>query len=213
MMKKRLLVAIILLVSVLFSSGCAQVLMSFMGMSTPHAISDTKLEHKKKKYKLNEFTHCSVTEDGFWNCMFKVGDINSVQVFKDGNLIAPKVSDGEKGSCPAVVERFIDFLLDTTTYETIDSVKLTDYFNPKYIADYENVMFSDSTRYAILVYWASYAGFLNRQNTKKEYASSISRLLESGFDAEVRYVNCDVKDGWSFRKLTKKMLEEKRSRN
>ena len=176
-------------------------------MSTPHAISEQKLEHKKKKNKLNEFPHCNVTEDGFWNCMLSIGDINSVQVFKDGKLIVPKVSDGEKGSCPAVVGRFIDFLLDSTTYEIIDSVKLTDYFNPKYIADYENVKFSDSSRYAILVYWASYAGFLNRQNTKKEYASSISRLLESGFDAEVRYVNCDVKEGWSFRKLTKKMLE------
>ena len=184
--------------------------MLFMGMSTPHAISEQKLEHKKKKYKLNEFPHCNVTEDGFWNCMLSIGDINSVQVFKDGKLIVPKVSDGEKGSCPAVVGRFIDFLLDSTTYETIDSVKLTDYFNPKYIADYENVKLSDSSRCAILVYWASYAGFLNRQNTKKEYASSISRLLESGFDAEVRYVNCDVKEGWSFRELTKKMLEDKR---
>ncbi|MBQ2351451.1 MAG: hypothetical protein II394_04490 [Bacteroidales bacterium] len=209
-MKKRLLIAIILLISVLLSSGCAPVLMLFMGMSTPHAISEQKLEHKKKKYKLNEFPHCNVTEDGFWNCMLSIGDINSVQVFKDGKLIVPKVSDGEKGSCPAVVGRFIDFLLDSTTYEIIDSVKLTDYFNPKYIADYENVKLSDSSRYAILVYWASYAGFLNRQNTKKEYASSISRLLESGFDAEVRYVNCDVKEGWSFRKLTKKVLEDKR---
>ncbi len=181
-------------------------LMGLLGMSTPHAISEQKLVHKKKKYKLNEFTHCNVTEDGFWNCMLSIGDINSVQVFKDGKLIVPKA---DNKTCSAVVEKFIDFIQDSTTYETIDSVKLTDYFNPKYIADYENVKFSDSTRYAILVYWASYAGFLNRQNTKKEYASSISRLLESGFDAEVRYVNCDVKDGWSFKKLTKKMLEEK----
>lgn len=205
-MKKRLLIAIILLISVLLSSGCAPVLMFFMGMSTPHAISETKLEHKKKKYKLNEFMHCNVTEDGFWNCMLSIGDINSVQVFKDGKLIVPKA---DNKSCSAVVEKFIDFIQDSTTYETIDSVKLTDYFNPKYIADYENVMFSDSTRYAILVYWASYAGFLNRQNTKKTYASSICGLLDSGFKAEVRYVNCDVKDGWSFKKLTKKMLEEK----
>ncbi len=205
-MKKRLLIAIILLISVLLSSGCAPVLMLFMGMSTPHAISEQKLDHKKKKYKLNEFPHCNVTEDGFWNCMLSIGDINSVQVFKDGKLIVPKA---DNKTCSAVVEKFIDFIQDSTTYEIVDSVKLADYFNPKYIADYENVMFSDSTRYAILVYWASYAGFLNRQNTKKEYASSISRMLESGFDAEVRYVNCDVKDGWSFKKLTKKMLEEK----
>lgn len=204
---RKKLVVIFLILTSLFSSGCASMLMGLLGMSTPHAISEQKLEHKKKKYKLNEFPHCNVTEDGFWNCMLSIGDINSVQVFKDGKLIVPKVSDGEKGSCPAVVGRFIDFLLDSTTYEIIDSVKLTDYFNQKYIADYENVKFSDSSRYAILVYWASYAGFLNRQNTKKEYASSISRLLESGFDAEVRYVNCDVKEGWSFRKLTKKMLE------
>jgi hypothetical protein len=204
-MKKRLLIAIFLLTSVLLSSGCAQVLMFFMGMSTPHAISEQKLEHKKKKYKLNEFPHCNVTEDGFWNCLLKIGDINSVQVFKDGKQIVPKA---DNKSCSAVVGKFIDFIQDTTTYEVVDSVKLSDYFNSKYIADYESVKFSDSTRYAILVYWASYAGFLNRQNTKKEYASSISRLLESGFAAEVRYVNCDVKDGWSFKKLTKKMLEE-----
>ncbi len=57
-MKKRLLIAIFLLTSVLLSSGCAQVLIFFMGMSTPHAISEQKLEHKKKKYKLNEFPHC-----------------------------------------------------------------------------------------------------------------------------------------------------------
>ena len=206
MLKKRLLVAIILLVSVLFSSGCARVIMSFMGMSTPHAISDTKLEHKKKKYKLNEFTHCSLTEDGFWNIFFSIGDINSVQVFKDGKLIVPKA---DNKSCSAVVEKFIDFIQDSTTYEVVDSVKLSDYFNPKYIADYENVKLSDSSRYAILVYWASYAGFLNRQNTKKTYASSICGLLDSGFKAEVRYVNCDVKEGWSFKKLTKEMLEEK----
>lgn len=205
-MKKRLLIAIILLISVLFSSGCAQVLMSFMGMSTPHAISETKLEHKKKKYKLNEFTHCSVTEDGFWNCMLSIGDINSVQVFKDGKLIVPKA---DNKSCSAVVEKFIDFIQDSTTYEVVDSLKLSDYFNPKYIADYENVKFADSTQYAILVYWASYAGFLNRQNTKKIYASSICGLLNSGFKAEARYVNCDVKEGWSFKKLTKEMLEEK----
>ena len=205
-MKKRLLIAIILLISVLLSSGCAQVLMSFMGMSTPHAISDTKLEHKKKKYKLNEFTHCSVTEDGFWNSFFSIGDINSVQVFKDGKLIVPKA---DNKSCSAVVEKFIDFIQDSTTYEVVDSVKLSDYFNPKYIADYESVKFSDSARYAILVYWASYAGFLNRQNTKKTYASSICGLLDRGFEAEVRYVNCDVKEGWSFKKLTKEMLEER----
>ena len=204
-MKKRLLIAIILLISVLFSSGCAPVLMLFMGMSTPHAISEQKLEHKKKKYKLNEFPHCNVTEDGFWNCMLSIGDINSVQVFKDGKLIVPKA---DNKSCSAVVEKFIDFIQDSTTYEIVDSVKLADYFNPKYIADYENVKFSDSSRYAILVYWASYAGFLNRQNTKKTYASSICGLLDSGFKAEVRYVNCDVKDGWSFKKLTKKMLED-----
>ena len=204
-MKKHLPIAIILLISVLLSSGCAPVLMLFMGMSNPHAISDTKLEHKKKKYKLNEFTHCSVTEDGFWNFLLKIGDINSVQVFKDGKQIVPKA---DNKSCSAVVGKFIDFIQDTTTYEVVDSVKLTDYFNPKYIADYESVKFSDSSRYAILVYWASYAGFLNRQNTKKEYASSISRLLESGFAAEVRYVNCDVKYGWSFKKLTRDMLEK-----
>ena len=205
-MKKRLLIAIILLISVLLSSGCAPVLMLFMGMSTPHAISEQKLDHKKKKYKLNEFPHCNVTEDGFWNCMFSIGDINSVQVFKDGKLIVPKA---DNKSCSAVVGKFIDFIQDPTTYEVVDSVKLTDYFNPKYIDDYENVKFSDSVQYAILVYWASYAGFLNRQNTKKTYASSICGLLDSGFKAEVRYVNCDVKDGWSFKKLTKKMLEEK----
>ena len=205
-MKKRLLIAIILLISVLLSSGCAQVLMSFMGMSTPHAISDTKLEHKKKKYKLNEFKHCSLTEDGFWNSFFSIGDINSVQVFKDGKLIVPKA---DNKSCSAVVEKFIDFIQDSTTYEVVDSVKLSDYFNPKYIADYESVKFSDSARYAILVYWASYAGFLNRQNTKKTYASSICGLLDRGFEAEVRYVNCDVKEGWSFKKLTKEMLEER----
>ena len=175
-------------------------------MSTPHAISDTKIEHKKKKYKLNEFTHCSVTEDGFWNSFFSIGDINSVQVFKDGKLIVPKA---DNKSCSAVVEKFIDFIQDSTTYEVVDSVKLSDYFNPKYIADYESVKFLDSARYAILVYWAAYAGFLNRKNTKKTYASSISGLLDSGFKAEVRYVNCDVKEGWSFKKLTKEMLEER----
>ena len=205
-MKKRLLIAIILLVSVILSSGCAPTLMLFLGMSNPYAISETKLEHKKKKYKLNEFTLCNVTEDGFWNCMLLIGDINYVQVFKDGKLIVPKA---DNKSCSAVVEKFIDFIQDSSTYEIVDSVKLTDYFNPKYIADYENVKFPDSTRYAILVYWASYAGFLNRQNTKKTYASSICGLLDSGFKAEVRYVNCDVKEGWSFKKLTKKMLVEK----
>ena len=205
-MKKHLLVTIILLAFVILSSGCAPTLMLFLGMSNPHAISETKLEHKKKKYKLNEFTHCNVTEDGFWNCMLSIGDINSVQVFKDGKLIVPKA---DNKSCSAVVEKFIDFIQDSTTYEIVDSVKLADYFNPKYIADYEAVKISDSTRYAILVYWASYAGFLNRKNTKKTYASSICGLLDSGFKAEVRYVNCDVKDGWSFKKLTKKMLEEK----
>ena len=205
-MKKRLLIAIILLVHVIISSGCAPTLMFFLGMSTPHAISETKLEHKKKKYKLNEFTHCSVTEDGFWNCLKNCSDVNSVQVFKDGKLI---VSKADNKSCSAVVEKFIDFIQDSTTYEIVDSVNFTNYFNPKYIADYENVKFSDSTRYAILVYWASYAGVLNRQNTKKTYASSISGLLDSGFKAEVRYVNCDVKDGWSFKKLTKKMLSER----
>ncbi|MBR4585041.1 MAG: hypothetical protein IKO34_14680 [Bacteroidales bacterium] len=205
-MKERLLIAIILLVSFLVSAGCSSVLMGLLGMSTPHAISETKLEHKKKKYKLNEFTHCNVTEDGFWNSILSIGDINSVQVFKDGKLIVPKT---DNKSCSAVVEKFIDFIQDSTIYEIVDSVKLTDYFNPKYIADYENVKFFDSTRYAILVYWASYAGFLNRQNTKKTYASSICGLLDSGFKAEVRYVNCDVKDGWSFKKLTKKMLAEK----
>lgn len=203
---KKRFVVVFLILSSLLSSGCAQVLMSFMGMSTPHAISDTKLEHKKKKYKLNEFTHCSVTEDGFWNSFFSIGDINSVQVFKDGKLIVPKA---DNKSCSAVVEKFIDFIQDSTTYEVVDSVKLSDYFNPKYIADYESVKFLDSARYVILVYWASYAGFLNRQNTKKTYASSICGLLDSGFEAEVRYVNCDVKEGWSFRKLTKEMLEEK----
>ena len=204
-MNKRLLIAIFLLTSVLLSSGCAPVLMFFMGMSTPLAISETKLEHKKKKYKLNEFMHCSVTEDGFWNYLKNCSDVNLVQVYKDGKLIVPKA---DNKSCSTIVEKFIDFIQDSTTYEIVDSVKLADYFNPKHIADYENVKFYDSTRYAILVYWASYAGFLNRQNTKKTYASSICGLLDSGFKAEVRYVNCDVKDGWSFKKLTKKMLLE-----
>lgn len=203
---RKKLVVIFLILTSLFSSGCASMLMGLLGMSTPHAISEQKLEHKKKKYKLNEFTHCNVTEDGFWNCMLSIGDINSVQVFKDGKLIVPKA---DNKSCSAVVEKFIDFIQDSTTYEIVDSVKLADYFNPKYIADYEAVKISDSTRYAILVYWASYAGFLNRKNTKKTYASSICGLLDSGFKAEVRYVNCDVKDGWSFKKLTKMMLEEK----
>lgn len=206
-MKNRLLIAIILLVFFLVSTGCSSILAGFLGMSYPKAISEKKLERKQKKYKLNEFTHCSVTEDGFWNYMRTCQDVNSVQVFKSGKLIVPKVSAGEKSSCPVVVGRFIDFLLDSTTYETIDSVKLTDYFNSKYIADYENVKFENSTQYVILVYWASFVGFLNRQNTKKEYAASISHLLESGFAAEVRYVNYDVKEGWSFQKLTKKMLE------
>lgn len=206
---KKRFVVVFLILSSLLSSGCARVIMSFMGMSTPHAISETKLEHKKKKYKLNEFTHCNVTEDGFWNCMLSIGDINSVQVFKDGKLIVPKA---DNKSCSAVIGKFIDFIQDTTTYEVVDSVKLSDYFNSKYIADYENVKFSDSSRYAILVYWASYAGFLNRQNTKKTYASSICGLLDRGFEAEVRYVNCDVKEGWSFKKLTKEMLEERMSK-
>ena len=173
-MKKHLLIAIILLISVLLSSGCAPVLMLFMGMSTPHAISEQKLEHKKKKYKLNEFPHCNVTEDGFWNRMLMIGDINSVQVFKDGKLIVPKVSDGEKGSCPAVVGRFIDFLLDSTTYEIIDSVKLTDYFNPKYITDYENI--TEERNFAIKQFEqkrASTAKCAEKERQKREEGPSL----------------------------------------
>ena len=172
----------------------------FFGISRPQKLSSEKIEKKSQKYHLREFEHFYATEDGFLNYTKTLEDnnldikITHALVFKNNKLVLSKDSVCYANGC-YLIER----LIDSNSYNIIDSIRLESFINKQSIYDFDSMKFIsiiNDCDFFIVIYWASFAGILNRNG-----AESLSKCLKTeienkSLNAKAIYVNLDMKEDW-----------------
>ena len=191
-MKYKLLILLFTL------SSCSLVLRVAFGVKQPKPHSAEYIEKYIKKYGLNHFEHYSITEKGFFD-FFNITEshgmkssINQVIIFnKNGNLILPK----DTIKCSGKIDKFMMSFKDTNVNKVLDSVGFVDVFGDSISS------FSGSTYLKIeddkplfVLTWASYAGKLNKTNTKV-WADSIQKMVEQE-DINAIFLNFDFRKSW-----------------
>lgn len=200
---RSLIISIVLLFLAVSFSSC-MVVAAMFGISHPHEISEKKLQRKIDKYHLNTFQHLNITEVGFWSFFEIVRSkeiphgIHDMFIFKDGKMIYP---EWYMEKCPIYRYAFVASLRDSSTsYLTIDSVRLQDFINKQSIVEYDAFVETDTSDFVILLHWGDFAGFANKFHTTKA-VPELKNAIDSGVSASVYFVNLDVKEDWSVRKI------------
>ena len=208
-MRKHLFV--ILIVS-LTLTGCMPIFTVFFGISKPKEVSTKKIEKKINQYGLDYFNHYYITEEGFFS-YFNILNKNNLStsvtrilIFKEGKLLQPRVING----CSSQRDGFIRSLQDSSSYISIDTVLLSDFVNSTNLSDFninEFQQMNEDKEFTIILYWATFAGILNKNITAQLAKTTKDCIDNNGLNAHVFYINLDVKEGWSDR--IKEILEKK----
>ena len=195
---------IILFVFLFTLTGCRPMLSLFFGISKPKPKSAATIERRIDRYDLHYFKHYSVTQTGFkhyFNTLLNLNiktSVTRVLIFKDNKLLRPSEIAIAKDACSSERSEFIKNLQDSTYYISMDSVLLSDFVNSDNLQDFDVDKFEqeNSKEFTVIIYWATFAGVLNR-NSSRELAKTARDCIENnGLSAHVFYVNLDKKKDW-----------------
>ncbi len=204
---KQLKFIFLCLVLAFCCSSCAVMAKILFGISVPKEKSEQQLAKGINKYELEEFDHYSVSEEGF-KAYIKTEiqtdsdtergfTICQPLVFKNGKLVYPAQIKG----CSSKGVGLIRQLQDSTAYVLRDSILIDSLINTKNILQFDSIQYVQATQgkeFVILLYWAVFAGKLNK-NSVKYPAEVLKREIDfNNLNAVAFFVNLDIKKGWSF---------------
>jgi len=177
-----------LLVLIFAFTSCRPILYAAYGIKKPKIISKEKLLKRAKKHGLPTDNQYSINQDGLVKYANQGWSTTQLMIYhKSGKFIEPKDSN----KCSGVVGVFIDDFTDSTKVNFIDTNATNSYF--KYIVDLEGnpVNFKPKTEYFAILFWASFVGRLNKQNT-----AHWVELIEEKENTEYILVALDPRDFW-----------------
>ena len=154
-------ISFLLLLTILFTS-CRPILYAAYGIKKPKNISKEKVLKRAKKHGLPIDNQYSITQEGLVKYANQGWSTTQLMFYhSSGEFIEPKDSN----KCSGVVGVFIDDFTDSSKVNIIDTNATNSYF--KYIVDLDGnpVVFKPKTEYFTVLYWASFVGRLNKQNT------------------------------------------------
>ena len=192
---------IILFIFLFTLAGCRPMLCLFFGISKPKPKSATAIERRVDRYSLHYFKHYSVTKIGFdnyFNTLLKhklKTNVTRVLIFKNNKLLQPRTIE----NCNSDGVVLIRNLQDSSFYFSMDSVVLSDFVNSDNLQDFNVDEFereNSSKEFTIIIYWATFAGVLNRDGTGQLVKTAHSCVKNNGLSAHVVYVNLDMKKDW-----------------
>ncbi len=189
--------------------SCAAIMMTIYGISLPKEKSEKQIAKGIHKYKLNEFDHYFISEEGFISFLrtnrqiypgTKCLHLNDIFTFKNGKLVYPVQITG----CNSTGVGLIRQLQDSTSYVIRDSISIDSLINAKNILNFDSLQYAQATQgkdFVILLYWGLFGGRTNKDGIKYP-ADIIKREIDSNnLNAAVFFVNWDIKEGWSFNNL------------
>ncbi len=171
----------------LFSS-CTKVMFLAYGISKPKVITQEKVERHILKYELKSEYSLAISDTGYHKYMLQGLDINEIFLYtKDGKLVLPE----DTNSCSSASFDFIDVFRDTN-YAYLRDTNSMNAFHPYFRnLDGSPCVLENNKPYTAVVFWASWAGRLN-----KDLSAKWVEQLKKHEDVTVVCVSLDMRDFW-----------------
>jgi len=179
-----------------FFSSCFTVLKVVYGVKKPKPRTKEYIQKKANQFGLNQFEHYQLTRLGFINYFKSLktynlsSSVNNLYIFNDkGQLLLPKDSITCSGQ---ISNRFDNFKTNSTT---VDSIYFKTIFGDT-ISTFKDTLskYEINKNFTFVLTWASYAGKLNKTNTKN-WADSLKTIVNEQ-DIDAIFLNLDNQKSW-----------------
>lgn len=101
--------------------------------------------------------------------------------------------------CTSYNQNLINILDSTDKYRLIDSITLSDLINNQSIINYDSINFISQTQnrdYVILLYWSSFESIIQQRELKRYEKMIGEAIAMKNINAQVYYVNFDMRKEW-----------------
>lgn len=170
-------------------SSCSPVIKLLYGIHNPRLVSSEKILNKAEKYGIAQSQKMyAFSYEGFQAYTKDDNSINGLFIYKNGSRVLPKDSSTCSGSLINLAKNFKD--KSAVELIAIDSTK----YYGSYLLDLETgtpVQVETDKEYVAYVFWATYAGRLNRT-----LSAEWIKELQKNDDLLIVIVSLDQRSFW-----------------
>ena len=198
-MKNKIRIFQILFLGLFLLSSCTPIAFLMYGVKNPKPVSHKYISKAIDKYQLSHFTNFTFDSKSDFISFFKQlkefgleTSVNQVLIFNSQGFYYLPI---DTSYCSGKVLDFVNHYKENSIL--VDTVS----FNPLFMNSFRSIedkkkyhFLKDSKKDLLVLTWASYAGRLNKINTKK-WADSISKQVQEN-KIDAIFLNLDLQKDW-----------------